>query len=307
MDYKQEVKYRQDHDDFFQEIKPALEIYEGKRKKYRRNHFFLRIAALLATIGVTYALWVYGNMEIDGFLPVIFFTGALLFGISGYFKRRYIAQYKRDILSIMFEREGILIEHKANRRIDSNHFNMSSLFLQSNRFKGDDLIKGHKDDLFFICSELKAGYQRDSDSPYKAAFEGIFLVADLPTKPKGETTIYCKNYVYKQPYREVPDNQFNSLSSQFESLFNVEYSDYEDASHVIMPAFMKALIEFREKHRMPFILRIKHGKVYLAINENKDFFKVLFSDQAQEAKNVMILARDANFFFDVVHLLGSVK
>ncbi len=295
---------KEEHKAFYDEIFPALDMYEDQRLKARKstNALIILLVALFCAIG--FFVLNYTKMALDNRLSIMLFLGFIFIGISKIFNKKYIKKFKRDVLVNLFSREGIKISHDAYKNIDGRHFAGSKMFKNVNSYSGTDLIKGEKNNLFFIASELKAFIKKDKST--KTIFEGIFLAGDLPHSFLGETSIYSKNFRYRYN-KKIPPNSFNTLNSEFEYYFNVEYSNYDEASKLLMPAFMKRMIAFRKKHKHPFILKVVGSKVYLAINEDKDFFKVSIREKAYHQKNLKILSEDAAFFFDIVDLLLEIE
>ncbi len=295
---------KEKHKAFYDEIFPALDMYEDQRKSARKSTNILSVFLIGLFALIVYSVFNYLPFYLDNRLAVIVLIGILFLGISRIFNKRYIKKFKRDVLVNLFAREGIKISHDAYKNIDGRHFDQSKMFKYVNQYSGTDLIKGTKNGLFFIASELKAAIKRDKHT--KTIFDGIFLAGDLPQTFEGVTTIYAKNFKYRYS-KKIPANSFNSLNSEFEYYFNVEYSNYDEASKLLMPAFMKRMIEFRKKHKLPFILKIVNAKVYLAINENKDFFNISIREKAYHQENLKILSEDAEFFFDIVELLLDIE
>ncbi len=153
MQHKQKVKT------IYEEIRPALEIFDWRRKEA------LKKTTDLSVVLFVICLIVVGVVSLSSIAtPLKLFIASLVaavsIGISTTYRRKYIKKFKKDLSELLFDREGIQATHESFNQIYSGHFKQSDLFEEGNEFTGEDLITGVKGDLYFIGSELRAAYVR---------------------------------------------------------------------------------------------------------------------------------------------------
>lgn len=302
MQHKQKVKT------IYEEIRPALEIFDWRRKEALKKTTDLSVVLFvicLIVVGVVSLTSIATPLK----LFIASLVAAVSIGISTTYRRKYIKKFKKDLSELLFDREGIQATHESFNQIYSGHFKQSDLFEEGNEFTGEDLITGVKGDLYFIGSELRAAYvRRRKNLPdiNRLIFNGLYLCAELPIDIGTTVTIYDRDFNYDSG-ESLPVGDFNTLSKNFDKYFNVEYSDYDRTSDFLNPNFMRSLVAFKEKHRHPFILKVSRNQVYLAIQEDKDFFKIDLKKAAHDQVGFEQFAEDCQFFFDVVKVLEEVS
>lgn len=212
------------------------------------------------------------------------------------------------MIQLFFGQEGIEATHESYEHIYSKYFRQSGLFANSNHHEGEDLITGKKGSLYFLCSELEARYKRERKNRSninKEIFTGLYFSAQIPHDTNTSITIHCKDFRY--PYKqEIADKKFESLNEEFDRNFRLDYSDYDQTSHILSSDFMNSLIAFKKKHKYPFVIKINRNQVYMAIHENRDFFKVRFDNTASDPKMIQLIRDDCEFFFDTVKVLEEI-
>ena len=302
MHYKEKVKT------IFEEIEPALELFDWRRKEalVKTKHLKMVLFVVWAILTVLVLA-----LPMNFPLKIIISTAiiGICIGVSATHRRNYVNKFKKDLSELLFDRQGIKATHESFNHLYSGHFEQSGLFEDANNYTGDDLITGTKNGLYFIGSELKAAYvRRRKKMPdiNRTIFDGIYLCAELPKDIMTTVTIYSRAFKFES-YKKIAEGDFDTLSKSFDKHFEVEYQDYDQTSHLLTPDFIKALVAFKEKHKYPFILKVSRNQVYLAVQEDKDFFKIDLKMAAHDQKGFEQFAEDCQFFFDVVKLLEEVK
>jgi len=292
----------------YKEIKPALDLFENGRKEAAKNTMALRVMLGFTLITIL-CLLIFFVKNLGVFAIIItLILGQLFFYFSGHFKRKYLAKYKKDLIQLFFGQEGIKSTHESYEHIYSKYFKQSGIFRYSNHHEGEDLITGKKGGLYFLCSELEARYKRrrkNRSNINKEVFTGLYFSAQIPHDTKTSITIHCKDFRY--PYsQKIVDKKFESLNQEFDENFRLDYEDYDQTSHILSPDFMERLIAFKKKHKYPFVIKINRNQVYMAIHENRDFFKVRFDSTASDPKMIQLIRDDCQFFFDTINVLQGI-
>lgn len=302
MQYKQKVKT------IYEEIKPALELFDWRRKEALAKTTNLSLILLVICL-VVVGLVSFMPIALPVKILISGLVAGISLGISTTFRRKYIKKFKKDLSELLFDREGIQVTHESYNHIYSGHFKQSGLFEDGNNFVGEDLITGVKGDLYFIGSELRAAYVRKRKNlpdVIRLIFDGLYLCSELPIDIGTTVTIYDRDFKYENG-QSISTGDFDTLSKNFDRYFEVEYTDYDQTSDFLTPEFMRALVQFREEQKHPFILKVSRNQVYLAIQEDKDFFNINLKKAAHDQAGFEHFAEDCQFFFDVVKVLEKVK
>jgi len=294
----------------YDEIKPGLELYEKGRQEALKKHNYLR-----STLTASYTLFIAViiifismplQLKIMISLPVL----AIFWAIKNYYKNKYIKKYKKDLTQLIFGRAGIKMTYEPTDHIYSKYFKQSDLFEYANTFSGDDLIKGEREGLYFLGSELKARYtksRKNRPDIDKLIFDGFYFCGQVPYDMGTTVTIHSRDFNYISSHQNIPDLKFESLNEEFDQNFQLDYSDYDKTSFLLTPEFMQVLLDFKQKHKHPFVIKVARNQVYLAIQEDKDFFQVHFDTAADSMEHLETLATDSQFFFDLIEIIERIK
>ncbi len=304
------MERQRQYETVYEQIYPALDIFENTRQRAAQKTKNLRI--ILATLFGVLALVVafFFLAKEPGILAFLIPIGLLAFFGSGFYKRQYFKKYKSDLTQIVFGNLGIQTKMKPFNHVKGADFRNSKLFKRTNSYSGEDLIVGEKNAVLFKCSELEANYEvKDSDGDIviqDEIFKGLFFTADIPHDTETSIIIHTKDFQYSYS-KSIPSGDFDTLNEAFDHLFHLSYSDYDRTSHILSPKFMQCLIDFKYKHAHPFVLKISGSKVYLAINEEVNFFELDFKRSAKDKEVVYTIWQDCEFFADIIDFLEEVN
>jgi len=292
----------------YKEIEPALSAMEPLRQKALRKNTNLQIGLAVGLVILFVVVFIVLPMPFPANAVIVFALFGIGLGYRNFFKNQYVNRYKKDLTQILLSQFGIQSTHESSQHIYAKYFKQSALFSYANAFSGDDLIKGQKDGLYFLGSELEAKHQKERENLPdidRLIFNGFYFCGQIKKDTGTTVTIHSIDFEYQNPKRDnfIADYKFESLNTEFDDNFRLEYSDYDLTSHILTPEFMQKLLDFKAAHQLPFVIRIARNQVYIAIQEKKEFFDISFNEQANSRKHIKVLADDCQFFFDLVQLL----
>lgn len=292
----------------YKEILPALDLFEADRQealgKQNRQSILLGFISLAVIILiVVFPLSQELKIIIGGL------AGIFLLSWAGHFRSKFVSKYKKDLIQIFFSRENIDVTVEPYEHIYENHFNRSAIFREASTMRGEDLIKGKRDGLYFLVSELKVKLNRGMTTAFGdvgPAFQGIYFCGQI-TKDTGTTLmIHTRDFEYPYPKR-IRGTNYETNSPEFDKHFIIEHFDDEKAADILSPEFIKQLVRFKKIYRFPFVLKIIGNHVYLALTKTKDFFRVGFNSKSNSSEVVEKIRKDCEFYFDIVDLLEEIQ
>jgi len=300
-------------DVLYEEIEPALELFEPMRTKALKQTEIMRMVMGISFTVIALCLLIFAvAMPWQIKLVILAPLFGIMMSFRNHFKKGYITKYKKDLTQMLFARKGIKIIHEPNEYIYSSYFKKSDLFDRANTFSGDDFIKGEKDGLYFLGSELRARYtkkRKNRSNIDRLIFDGFYFCGQIPVDTGTTITIHTTDFKYpsRRSKGEIPDFEFNSLNAEFDHNFKLEYSDYDLTSHILSPEFMQHLLDFKRKHQYPFVIRIARNQVYVAIQEEDELFELSIDNEATSKAHLRTLAEDSEFFFDLIDVLNRLS
>jgi hypothetical protein len=272
-------KYRAILDIFKNEKK---HISERSKKRWRHALFaFLAIEAVLAFLVMLEVIKAQDTGLIVLFIiPIIVFIVPI---ISSYtWKGKWVEKYKDEVIKPIVEAQFPGIIYEDNHHISERMFNASNLFINPDRFDGEDLFSGKLDATAFTFSEIHAEEKRTSrdkdgntTTSYSTIFKGLFLIADFNKEIQNDTYVYSsggKNWFsrYKRVRLEDP---------VFEDRFNVYSDDQVEARYILTPKIMERIVELEDRFGENLYLSFRGHNVYIAISESYDMFETSFHDE----------------------------
>lgn len=257
-------------------------ISERSKKRWRHALFaFLTIEAVLAFLVMLEVIKAQDTGLIVLFIiPIIVFIVPI---ISSYtWKGKWVEKYKDEVIKPIVEAQFPGIIYEDNHHISERMFNASNLFINPDRFDGEDLFSGKLDATAFTFSEIHAEEKhtsRDKDgnttTSYSTIFKGLFLIADFNKEIQNDTYVYSsggKNWFsrYKRVRLEDP---------VFEDRFNVYSDDQVEARYILTPKIMERIVELEDRFGENLYLSFRGHNVYIAISESYDMFETSFHDE----------------------------
>ncbi|KAB8154090.1 DUF3137 domain-containing protein [Kordia sp. TARA_039_SRF] len=257
-------------------------ISERSKKRWRYTLFvYLAIMTLLVLFLLFGAINIQGPGLIFAFIvPAIIFMIPLASSYS--WKGKWVEKYKDEVIKPIVEAQFPGIIYEDNHHISERMFNASNLFINPDRFDGEDLFSGKLDATAFTFSEIHAEEKhtsRDKDgnttTSYSTIFKGLFLIADFNKEIQNDTYVYSsggKNWFsrYKRVRLEDP---------VFEDRFNVYSNDQVEARYILTPKIMERIVELEDRFGENLYLSFRGHNVYIAISESYDMFKTSFHDE----------------------------
>ncbi|MDQ7067482.1 MAG: DUF3137 domain-containing protein [Sulfurimonas sp.] len=117
---------------------------------------------------------------------------------------------------------------------------------------------------------------------WSTQFKGLFLVSEFPKHFSGTTLILPDtaqstfgDFIgsFLQEYNFSREDLIKLDNVAFEKEFVVYGTDQIEARYILSPTLMENILYFKKRSQHPLSLSFKGGKIYMAIEYNKDLFE----------------------------------
>ena len=222
-------------------------------------------------------------------VPPIFALSLWALGYS-YLTRRYVKEFKSDVMSKMvkFIDEGL--EFSKERHISEEQFIGSKIFLERpDRYRGEDCVFGTVGETAVEFSEVNAEYRtetKDSQgqrrTEWHTIFKGVFFVADFNKEFNGITLVLPdtaerlfgqvlgsmlqKHTPGRPPLVKLED-------PEFERHFAVYGDDQVVARYILSPSLMERMVAFKKSTGRDVFFSFVMSSVMAAIPDQRNLFE----------------------------------
>ena len=224
--------------------------------------------------------------------------------------RRVQGEFKREVLSRVFEFALPGVQYQPHSHIDAEHVRRSGLFQESwNDDGGEDYVAGrHGSTDFWFCELVLAKERKDERS---VVFQGLFFIADFHKSFRGRT--------YLLP--DVAERSFGALGRvaqalrldgtelveledpDFEKRFVCTSTDPLEARYVLSPSLIQRILGIAERSRGALRLSFVDECLYLALPSG-DLFQAPFLSGSVDEAALLGFVRELRALIELVDELG---
>ncbi len=272
-------------DYYYKTLYPQLEKLEDERERLKRKIINIGIIYTLIALLLSYIL-LKNTQNLDSF---IFFAVAYLAvggGIYKYLIKDYTSEFKNLIIEPLIKEIDENLSYMPNAHIAKENFTRSRLFTtHPDRLGGNDYIRGKIDGIKIELSDIHA-QKKHKDSKgrtsWSTIFQGLFILCEFNKHLKSQTVILPDSA--QNTFGTLIGNwlQANNISRNelvkmdnvaFEKEFVVYSNDQIEARYILTHTLMSKLLNFKKKSKHPLYISFLGGKIYMAIEYNKDLFE----------------------------------
>lgn len=285
---------------FRNELEPEFASIERHRKGV--------ITGMMVTAaGIAVVLGVLANMGLlsgDGGLHFAQFV--VIGGIAGGSwilhgsRAKFRSEFKQRVMVPVTKRFFPDLAYEPEGYVWKTQYDEADLFRKElDTYTGNDLFRGKLGEVDFSFSELLCQYETGSgkNRHTHTAFRGFFFVGEFHrefyfrTKIVPDTAESLFGVLGRELQRlghGVTDEKLVDLENpEFEKLFKVTANDQLEARYILTPVFMEKLVAFRRKARGAVSLSFANGKMFLAIETNRDYFEPRLFGEILSRKDLM--------------------
>ena len=272
-------------DFYYKTLYPILQELEKERESLKKK---------IITIGTVYTLFwsviililLNSNPNID----FLIFAGVAYLAIGGgiykYLVKDYTAQFKNTIIQPLIKEIDNTLSYMPDMHIAQENFTRSRIFTtRPDKLNGNDYIRGTIDGITIELSDIHA-QKKHKDSKgrtsWSTIFQGLFIVCEFNKHFKSNTVILPDSA--QNTFGSLIGNwlQANNINRnelvkmdnpEFEREFVVYSDDQIEARYILTHTLMEKLLHFKKKSQHPLYVSFLGGKIYMAIEYNKDLFE----------------------------------
>jgi len=279
-------------------LKPKLVAFEKQRQAIISK---LKSMLLIYAVLIILAIFVFTTTEslaccfsIKNAIPLTIVSLIIIFVEIIIFYNQMLSSYKKP-----FKKEVVAsivtfidenLTYNPNKKIAVDAFETSQLFEDQydgtvNKWTGEDYVEGILGKTLLKFSEIKAYDEskfRDSDDnkDYDLIFKGLFFIFHFDWHFEGVTQILPKSP--PSFFEKIFPSWLSQKTHQPSVMFSdpeierefVVYSDNPiKARNVLTIHFMRRLLAFRHRIKKPAYLSFVDGKLYMAIEVQKNLFE----------------------------------
>jgi hypothetical protein len=258
-----------------EELKVAWgEALAEKKKKQKKAISIFSVIIILIAIPL-----LVSSIKIEGFnlltipkvlfgmIPVMFFLGVIIFGISTLFSkkyRKYANIFKEIVIKKLIENFYNNVEYYPQKQMPKRIYDEEK-YEYYNRYYSDDYIEAKINNKYDIgMAEIKTveeETERDSDGTTRTKtttkFHGIFAKIVIDKSINSELKIKQNgSFIFGK-------NKLEMDSSEFEKYFDVSATNKIIGMQLLTADVMEELINFINKTNMKYDIVIKNNNIYL--------------------------------------------
>jgi len=272
-------------DYYYKTLYPVLEELEDERAKLKKH--IINIAIIYTIVFVFLAFLLLKNIhnaEAYVFSAIAYL--AIGTGIYKFLIKDYTAQFKSLIIEPLIKEIDKNLSYMPNAHIAKENFTRSRLFTtHPDKLGGNDYIRGKIDGIKIELSDIHA-QKKHKDSKgrtsWSTIFQGLFILCEFNKHLKSQTVILPDSA--QNAFGTLIGNwlQANNISRNelvkkdnvaFEKEFVVYSNDQIEARYILTHTLMSKLLNFKKKSKHPLYISFLGGKIYMAIEYNKDLFE----------------------------------
>ncbi|MDF1884005.1 DUF3137 domain-containing protein [Sulfurimonas sp. SAG-AH-194-C21] len=273
-------------DFYYKSLHPTLTELEEDRIALRKRVIF--IEAILALIVLVTMYFMLGASSIN--LNTLLFVGFGYFAIAGIVYKLLIKGYASDfkfrVIAPLIKEIDINLKYTPSLHVNEALYTYSGIFTSSaDRVNGNDLVKGKIDGIPIEFSDIHAEVKhKDSKgrTSWNTQFQGLFLVSEFPKHFKGKTVIlpdtaqstfgdFIGSFLQSNNFSRNDLVKMDNVA--FEKEFVVYGTDQVEARYILSHTLMEKILSFKKRSDHPVSLSFRGGKIYMAIEYNKDLFE----------------------------------
>jgi hypothetical protein len=224
--------------------------------------------------------------------------------------RRVQAEFKREVLSRLFEFALPGAQYQPSSHIDEEHVRKSGLFRESwNDDGGEDYVAGRHGATDFWFSELVLAKEKKDDR--SVVFHGLFFIADFQKSFRGRT--YLLPDVAERTFGvlgrvaqalRVDGTELVELEDpDFEKRFVCTSTDPLEARYVLSPSLIQRILAIAERTRGALRVSFVDECLYLALPSG-DLFQAPFLGGSVDENALLGFVRELRSVIELVDELG---
>ncbi len=271
-------------DFYYKTLYPVLQTLEEERAKLKSK--IIKIALVYTIVIALLTFIFFRDMPLDFYIFTAVAYIAIGGGIYKYMIKDYTFQFKNAIIEPLIQEIDKNLSYMPNAHVAQENFTRSRMFTtKPDRFNGNDYIRGKIDGITLELSDLHAEKKhKDSKgrTTWSTIFQGLFIVCEFNKHFKSNTVILPDSA--QNTFGSFIGNwlQSNNISRselvkmdnpEFEKEFVVYSDDQIEARYILTHTLMNKLLHFKKKSQHPLYVSFLGGKIYMAIEYNKDLFE----------------------------------
>ncbi len=252
---------------YFNEVVPALEVFEDERK----NSFTLALlsAIPLILIGIVSSFFVYkykNGLKLSITLIIL--------GIGAYhvIKKNFENKLKEKVMpTICSCFENLIWTKIPPNSMDDGIYKRINLIPDYNTIESDDCFKGSYNDTGYSIEEFHAirGYGKNRS----IVFKGAVVTIKMHKSFSGRTVIASNSLFHHSPSKDLHHTELEDI--EFEKRFDVYTDDDVEARYLITPSLMERLNNMKLAFNAETIsVAFNNAKIYIALHTGKDLFSI---------------------------------
>jgi len=273
-------------DFYYNSLHPTLSKLEENRLALKKRVIIVEGFLALITFFILYFMFHSSQINLD----ILIFAVFGYFMIAGFIYKILIKDYAMDfkyrVISPLIKEIDRNLKYTPSMCISQTDYIHSGIFTSSpDRVSGNDLVKGKIDGINIKFSDFHAEIRhKDSKgrTSWSTQFQGLFLISEFPKHFKGKTVIlpdtaqsafgdFIGSFLQSNNFSRNDLIKMDSV--EFEKEFVVYGTNQIEARYILSHTLMEKILEFKRRSKQPLSLSFRAGKIYMAIEYNKDLFE----------------------------------
>jgi hypothetical protein len=272
-------------DFYYKTLYPTLEVLEKERETLKHRVVVIGVIYTLCC-GLVALAFLSANVGFDIFVFFIVAYLAVGGGIYKWLISDYAKDFKHKIITPLIKEIDNNLQYTPELHIPRDYFTRSKIFTSKpDRVSGNDFVRGKIDGVSIQFSDFHAE-KRHKDSKgresWSTIFQGLFIVSEFHKHFKGSTVVLPDSA--QSTFGDLIGSflQANNFSRNdlvkmdnvaFEKEFVVYGTDQVEARYILSHTLMQKLLHFKKRSKHPLYVSFRGGKIYMAIEYNKDLFE----------------------------------
>lgn len=272
-------------DFYYKSLYPTLQELEKDREALKKRVIFIEFMLGLCALLLAASLF-STHISLDMLLFFLFGYFALAGIIYKWLIKDYAKDFKFQVISPLITEIDRNLSYIPSMHIDERHYTRSGIFTtKPDRVNGNDYVHGKIDSIPIEFSDFHA-QKKHKDSKgrttWSTQFKGLFLVSEFPKHFKGTTIIlpdtaqstfgdFIGSFLQSNNFSR--NDLVKMDNPEFEKEFVVYGTDQVEARYILSHTLMHKILGFKKRSGHPLNLSFRSGKIYMAIEYNKDLFE----------------------------------
>lgn len=238
--------------------------------------------------------------------------------IAGNSKRQFKYQFKNQIIERVATYLQPGMSYSGSAGISSHLFASTGHYKTSiDRYNTEDLFHGIVGETEISFAEIHAEEKKvttDSEGRRKTRwvtiFKGVLFIADFHKHFHTWMTIYPDSESngffgrIGQKLQKLGGNLVRLENPTFEKHFVVRCPDEIQARYILTPDMQERLLDLRNSLGKKIKISLQGENLYLTVEKREDWFEPDFSIPATNQSQIVRLAQEMNYFFQIVEILN---